>query len=368
MVPLGALADLLRDEPTQLGSLLSLRRHLELMVDRFQPFGTRPALLLIDIDGFRGVNTAYGRATADEVLAATAGRLRRLVPGDDATYRTGGDEFAAVLESAEMIDVVSVAGQIQAALSEEVDVGGSFIPLTVSIAVVMLGYRDRVDGLLRDADVTMYRAKTEGGNRVDLYNWELDSWSTARKRNAEKLQEEVEQLRDQNRILAEALTVDLETGMPNALAFDADHLQSEAWRSRSGETYSLLRVCVDGVYQYGQQFRTPKAGEALVSVAHAIRDTVRQSDRAYVLERGESVVLLRGSTIKQAVMAAERIRARVDQMALPDPARQERRLTVTLAAIEAGFRHSGPADVLDELNRLLADAVAHGGARIVWLR
>lgn len=362
----GPLAEFLRDVLTDLGSLLALRSHLEAVVDRFQPFGTRPALLLIDIDGFRGLNATYGRAAGDEVLVATAARLRRLVPGDHATYRTGADEFVAVLDAAEMIDAVGSAGLVQAALSTPVEVGASSVALTVSVAVVMLGYRDRVDGLLRDADVTMYRAKAEGGNRVDIYNWELDSWSTARKRNVEHLEREVEQLRCQNRMLAEALTVDLDTGMPNGLAFEADHLQSDAWRNRSGETYSLLRASVDGIYESAGPFRSPEGGEALVSIAHAIRDTVRQSDRAYVLDRGEFAVLLRGSTMKQAVLAAERIRSRVEKLGIEHPGDRSRPVTVTIAAIEAGFRHSGPADVLEEVGRLLEAAVADGGSRIVW--
>src|SRR6185437_6192884 len=140
----------------------------------------------------------------------------QLVPGEDATYRTGGDEFVALLDSIQMIDCVGAAQRLQAELSQPVQAGPSTIPVTVSVAVVMLGHRHRVDELLRDADVTMYRAKTEGGNRVDLYNWDLDSWSTARKKETERLEREVEDLRRKNRFLSEALTTDLVTGMPNA--------------------------------------------------------------------------------------------------------------------------------------------------------
>lgn len=363
--PTDPLAELLRDGLTDLGSLLALRRQLESVLERFQPFGVRPAMLLIDLDGFGRVNATYGRVAADEVLSTTAARLRRLVPGGDATFRTGGDEFVALLRPAEMIDAVATANAVQGALSKPVEVGGSTVPVTVSVAVVMLGYRDRVDGLLRDADVTMYRAKYEGGNRVDIYNWELDSWATARKRNAERLEHEVEELRHQNRMLTEALTVDLVTGLPNVLAFEADLLQSHAWRSRSGEPYSVLRAGIDGLYEFAQQFRSPEAVAALTSVAHAVRDTVRRSDRAYVVERGEFAVLLRGSTMKQAVIAAERIRAGVEKLALGHPA-GGREITVSVAAVEAGFRHAGASDVVDEANRLLETAVRDGWSRVVW--
>lgn len=362
---LGTLDDLLRDELTQLGSLLALRTDLELVLERYQPFGARPALIVVDIDGFARINAEYGRSTADRVLVETAGRLRARVARPDSVYRTGGDEFAAVLETTPMIDAVGRAEEIQRALSEPVAVDGCVVGVSVSVALVMLGYRHRVDALLRDADVTMYRAKVEGGNRVDLYNWELDSWSTARKRDTQRLEREMEELRLENRVLAEALTVDLDTGMPNALAFEADHLQSHAWWKRSGEPYGVLRATVDGLYEQMAHFRSPAGHRELTSVAHAIQGAVRQSDRAYVVDRGEYAVLLRGGTIRHALGAARRLRAAVEGLDLPHPAGADRRLTVSVAAIESGARHPDPADVMAELERLLEQAIADGDG-IVW--
>ncbi|MBV9660550.1 MAG: diguanylate cyclase [Acidimicrobiales bacterium] len=363
---LDAFKDFLRDDLTGLGSLLALRAQLEQLIDGFQPFGARPALLLVDIDGFGPINSVYGRSIGDEVLAITAARLRQLISGENATYRSGGDEFAVLLAPMPMFEAVSWAEQLQAALSDTFEIDGSIVPMTVSVAVVMLGHRHRVDGLLRDADVTMYRAKAEGGNRVDVYNWEVDSWSTARKRDAARLEKEVEELRLQNRVLTEALTLDLTTGMPNALAFEADHLQLYAWRKRAGEAYAVLLVSVDGVNEFRARFRTRQGSEAIVGVGHTVRDTVRQSDRAYALDEGTFAVLLRGSTTKQAIGAAQRIRAKVDKLGLKHPADGGRPVTVTLAAIEAGYRHAEAQDVVTEVSSLLQSAIDKGGARIVW--
>jgi diguanylate cyclase (GGDEF)-like protein len=363
------VSDLLRDDLTQLGSLLALRQQLQLTIGMFQPFGVRPALCLIDIDGFARINAVYGAEIGDYVLAFTAARLRHLVPGDNATYRTGGDEFAAVLDPTPMIDAVAWAEGIQSALSQPVEFEGLDVAVSVSVAVVMLGQRHRVDGLLRDADVTMYRAKAEGGNRVDIYNWEIDSWATARKRGAaklEQLEDELEELRLQNRLLTEALTLDLDSAMPNALAFEADHQQLDAWRKRSGEPYCILRARVDGIDEARRAFRSPDGAKVLISVAHAIRDTVRLSDRAFVIAEGEFAVLLRGSVTKQAITAGVRIRTKLDTLALEHPSDPTRRVTLTIAAIEAGFRHSQMDDVLREANDLLEKAVEAGGDRLVW--
>jgi diguanylate cyclase (GGDEF)-like protein len=344
------------------------------MIDRYQPFGTRPALLLIDIDAFAELNRTYDPLIGDHVLLATASRLRAMVPGGQTTYRTGGDEFIALLESVPMFDAVEVATEIQQALSRPVVLEQSVVPVTVSVAVVMLGYRHRVDALLRDADVTMYRAKTEGGNRVDLYNWEVDDWTLARKRATEclqddtyRLQNEVETLRRQNRQLVEALTVDLATGMPNKVAFDRDHVQLEAWRKRTSEPYSVLRLRVLGVDEARDDFRSDEGMKALADLAHAVRDTVRLSDRAFVLGDGDLGVLLRGATAKQALAAAGRIQAAVEKVDARHPADPERRLSMVIAAIEAGYRHPGREEVMKEVNDLLRQAVRDGGRRqIVW--
>lgn len=364
---LATVQDFLDDPLTGLGGLLALRRHLEMVIDRFQPFGLRPALLLIDVDGFKRLNATYGREVGDQILLATATRLRGLVSGD-AAYRTGGDEFVALLDAIEMVDGVGAAQRLQAELSRPVGIGPRQIPLTVSVAVVMLGHRHRVDELLRDADVTMYRAKTEGGNRVDLYNWELDSWATARKKETERLQREVEDLRRKNKILGEAITTELATAMPNALAFDSDHARGAAWRERSSEPYSVLRIRVDDVYEAAHAFRSSAGSDGLTAVAHVVRDTVSPSGRAYVVDRGELAVLLRGSVLEQAVLTSERIRLAIQKRAVAHPADPARKLTVSIAAIEAGYRHSSPADVMAEVEALLEKAVVEGGDRAVWPR
>ena len=370
VAPAGRLATLeehLRDGLTGLGSVLSLRSDLEQLIDRYQPFGARPALLMIDIDRFAGINDAYGREIGDEVLRATAGRLARVFADGRSAYRTGGDEFMALVGLVAVVDAVEVARQLLSVLSAPVGTSRGPVPMSVSVAVVMLGHRHRVDEMLRDADLTMYRAKSEGGNRVDVYNWETDSWSSARKRHVQRLEEEVEELRRKNRMLAEAVTHDVVTGLPNAVAFDADHVQMEAWRKRSGEPYSVLRARIDGIEGLRPYLRAPSGTAALVAVAAAVRDTVRKSDRAYLLGDGDYAALLRGSVMKQALGAAGRVRSRVAELAIPDPGVPGRTLTLSIAAVEAGFRHQDRHEVVLEADRLLATAGPAPG-QLLWPR
>lgn len=360
-------SELLRDELTGLGSMITLRERLERCVDQYPPFGPRPALLLVDIDGFRRLNAMYGAETADEILVATAARLRSFAPGTDSAYRSGADEFVVLLDPTTLTDAVEWARHLQSGLSQPIRIGGIDVGLAVSVAVVMLGHRRRLDALLRDADVTMYRAKAEGGNRVDVYNWEVDSWSTARKRDVERLAKEVEDLRLRNRMLVEAISVDQTTGLPNALAFDADQLQLRARLQRSAEPYAILRARIDDLELIRTRFRTPSTMKAFTQVAHAIRATVRRSERAYVLEEGDFAVLLHRAGLRDAVAAAQRIRARVYEIGAEHPADPSRRLTVTLATLEAGAVPGDTNQVLAELGNLLAGARREPN-QIVWRR
>ena len=361
-------AALLRDELTDLGSLFALRERLETMVDQYPPFGPRPALLLVDLDAFARINQNYGGQIGDHVLAGVAARLRWAAGEGASVYRSGGDEFVAILDPITSIDAVDRAAQIQATISQPVEVDGYSIPVSASVAVVMLGHRRRADGLLRDADVTMYRAKSEGGNRVDVYNWEIDSWSTARRRDIERLSAEVEELRLQNRVLAEAMTIDTVTGLHNALAFDADQLQVHARWKRASEPYSVLRARIDDLDDLRSYLGSDEGTAAKVAVAHALRDTIRQSDRGYLLEEGEFAVLLPGCKMQQAIAAGERVRTSVEKLSLEHPVGPGRRITVTVAATEAGFRHSDMKDVLVELEDVLRAAAGSGRSRVVWPR
>ena len=359
---------LLRDELTDLGSLFALRDRLEGLVNQYPPFGPRPALLLVDLDGFGRINQDYGEAMGDQVLAASAARLRWAAGEAASIYRSAGDEFVAILEPATSIEAVDRAGQIQKVLSQPVEVDGYSVAVTASIAVVMLGHRRRADGLLRDADVTMYRAKAEGGDRVDVYNWEIDSWSTARRRDLERLSNEVEELRLQNRVFAEAMTIDTVTGLHNALAFDADQLQIHARWKRSSEPYSVLRARIDDLEDLRRHSGLDDRTTAMVAVAEAIRETIRQTDRGYLLGEGGVAVLLAGWRMQQAIRAGERVRTSVEKLELGHPGDSSRHVTVTVAATEAGFRHTDMKDVMIELEDVLRAALGSGRSRVIWPR
>jgi diguanylate cyclase (GGDEF)-like protein len=135
--------------------------------------GTAPsnALIVADLDGFKGVNDTYGHAVGDELLAAVAVRLQAAVRADDLVARLGGDEFAIVLEDAPVETAHLIARRILGQFTEPVMIDGRAVPIGLSVGLAHIEPGSRVDpeDLLRRADNAMYRSKDRGKGCYTLW-------------------------------------------------------------------------------------------------------------------------------------------------------------------------------------------------------
>jgi diguanylate cyclase (GGDEF)-like protein/PAS domain S-box-containing protein len=129
------------------------------------------AVVLIDLDDFKLINDGLGHAAGDTVLVVVAERLRRLFRPGDTTARMGGDEFAIALESLTQEEgAFRAVERALAVLREPLVVEGKevFIEASAGIAFADDG-AVTTEELLRNADVAMYVAKTEGKGRYAIY-------------------------------------------------------------------------------------------------------------------------------------------------------------------------------------------------------
>ncbi|MBN8755836.1 MULTISPECIES: diguanylate cyclase [Variovorax] len=122
-----------------------------------QPF----ALMLLDLDGFKGVNDAHGHAAGDQVLIAIAQRLRQQLRKDDVVARLGGDEFAVLVLGAPSREVLSLmARRMIEAGSQPVEYEGRSVTVGMSLGIACRpGDGDTLARLLRAADRAMYHVK-----------------------------------------------------------------------------------------------------------------------------------------------------------------------------------------------------------------
>jgi diguanylate cyclase (GGDEF)-like protein/PAS domain S-box-containing protein len=145
----------------------AVRHHLRL-AERYPVGG---ALLLVDIDRFKDVNDTLGHQTGDRVLRLVAEVLERGSRACDVVGRLGGDEFALLAPFASPEDVLAMAERLRS-MVEEVVVGERRAGTTsVSIGVRQIdGGAQGLEGLLAEADVALYAAKSAGRNRVHVFS------------------------------------------------------------------------------------------------------------------------------------------------------------------------------------------------------
>jgi diguanylate cyclase (GGDEF)-like protein len=165
----------LRDPLTGLANRALLVEALAGALARMTRSGRRPAVMFLDLDGFKAVNDAYGHETGDDLLIEVARRVLECVRTSDVVARFGGDEFVVVLEDVEDVGVVQrISDRILRRLSDTMLLRNAAVRIGVSIGVSMA--RDdttSADELLGEADAAMYRAKRAGKHQWRLFDDEL---------------------------------------------------------------------------------------------------------------------------------------------------------------------------------------------------
>jgi diguanylate cyclase (GGDEF)-like protein len=130
------------------------------------------AVLFLDLDRFKLINDSLGHLAGDQLLITIARRLETSVRSGDIVARLGGDEFAILLDDIKDIDAArGIATRIRAELSKPINLNGQEMFTTVSIGITTNHQKYLLPGdILRDADIAMYRAKTQGKDRYELFN------------------------------------------------------------------------------------------------------------------------------------------------------------------------------------------------------
>lgn len=134
------------------------------------------ALLFLDLDRFKNINDSLGHEVGDQVLRQVAKRLEALVRDSDTLARLGGDEFVIALEQTkEARDVTVVANKIIESLSAVLQVGPNELYVTTSIGISLFpADGEDVEGLMKSADVAMYRAKECGRNLFQFFTMDMN--------------------------------------------------------------------------------------------------------------------------------------------------------------------------------------------------
>jgi two-component system cell cycle response regulator len=157
------------DPLTGLNNRRYFETHLSALVEQAANRARPLSLMVLDIDHFKSVNDTFGHDAGDQVLKGFAGRVRKVVRGADLLCRLGGEEFVVVMPDTPLEVAHRIAERVRRTVEQDVFAVGSegrVIPVTVSIGLAERGHDAWPEGLLRKADMALYRSKHEGRNRV----------------------------------------------------------------------------------------------------------------------------------------------------------------------------------------------------------
>jgi diguanylate cyclase (GGDEF)-like protein/PAS domain S-box-containing protein len=137
---------------------------------------SRIAVLFLDIDRFKVVNDSLGHAVGDQLLVAIARRLERCIRPTDTVARLGGDEFCVLLQEVGGVrGATRVADRVQRELARPFRLVGHEVFATASIGIALGTEQDEAQTLLRNADLAMYQAKSNGKARHEVFDHVMHS-------------------------------------------------------------------------------------------------------------------------------------------------------------------------------------------------
>jgi len=182
------------DPLTQLPNRRQLAGRLADALARARQTGRRVALLFVDMDNFKSLNDTLGHNYGDKVLQGIAERLLAAAGANSLVARLGGDEFTLLIEELRTVEEVEQrAAALVATLQQPLTIEGRALATTASVGVSLFpDHADDPDGLLRAADVALFRAKELGRNRYALYRAALYDVAAQRFRLEQALRHAVE--------------------------------------------------------------------------------------------------------------------------------------------------------------------------------
>jgi diguanylate cyclase len=170
------------DPITNLYNRHAFNERLDFAIERSQRFGSRVALLLLDLDNFKTVNDTLGHQAGDVLLKTVAQRLLLKLRRGDTTCRLGGDEFAVILENipdGHQAEVVAQKLVECIAAPFKLDSQEAFVTASCGIGLFP-EHADSAANLIRNTDIAMYHAKEAGKNIAAMFRGEMNKKAARR--------------------------------------------------------------------------------------------------------------------------------------------------------------------------------------------
>jgi diguanylate cyclase (GGDEF)-like protein len=165
------------DALTNLANRVLLREQIDQALLRLKRYDEHFAIFCLDLDKFKIVNDTFGHAVGDELLKEVANRLKNCTREIDVVARLGGDEFAILLISMQsQEEAINLANRILQVISAPYDIKGHQVIIGTTLGIALAPHDGtESEQLLRNADLALYRAKSEGRNGFRFFDAEMDA-------------------------------------------------------------------------------------------------------------------------------------------------------------------------------------------------
>jgi diguanylate cyclase (GGDEF)-like protein len=165
------------DGLTGLANRNLFKERLDAALSRHRRLGTEFAVFLLDLDRFKSVNDTLGHQAGDKLLEGVAERIKATCGDADIAARLGGDEFAVIAMSGQgglLHSAEALAARLIAAVSAPDEIDGRPVVVGCSIGIALVpAHGERIDEILRNADLALYRSKSEGRNCFQMYTEQM---------------------------------------------------------------------------------------------------------------------------------------------------------------------------------------------------
>ena len=137
-------------------------------IERYNRYGHKLSLLLLDIDEFKAYNDSFGHLEGDKILVRLGRIIKSCLRKMDTAYRYGGEEFTIILPGTHGEEARTVAERLRAAVATEDFTSGRNPEVTITISIGVTQYRqeEKISNFVQRADKAMYQSKQAGRNKV----------------------------------------------------------------------------------------------------------------------------------------------------------------------------------------------------------
>jgi diguanylate cyclase (GGDEF)-like protein len=165
------------DALTDLANRVLFREKADEALERYRSTGIGYAIFVFDLDLFKSVNDSLGHPVGDALLKAVATRLQGMTRETDTVGRLGGDEFAIlhVAEADQREGATNLASRLLEVVGAPYEIDGHRVVIGTSIGIAIApDHGLDNEKLLKNADLALYRAKSDGRNSFRIFEPEMD--------------------------------------------------------------------------------------------------------------------------------------------------------------------------------------------------